>query len=250
VDPDPGKGGGTPGERRVAQGDGPSFGDIIFASEQERDGSPANPGAEFPSGETTQLFAYFDYAGMKNGMQFNYAWTLDGAAAHGDAVDWEWDEEGTFYLQLNNRNKPMPDGEYQLVLGVDGTVLQQGTATVGDAGQAHNKPPVEDDGVTVSGTIVDADTGDPIAGAIFVALNPGVTTREFLQEQDKAMVAAFAQTDRDGAYVLQPPLARGEKYSAIIVAEGYRMLAADNVLNIGPDTPGQVEIKPIELSSN
>lgn len=249
VEVDPAKG-TTPGEKRVAQGEGPEFGDIIFASEQNRDGSPKNPGTEFPSGQTKQLFAYFDFAGMANGMQFNYAWTLNGAAAHGEAVDWEWDEEGTFYLALGNRGKAMPDGEYQLVLGVDGDVLQQGTAVVGESGKPHDKPPVEDDGVTVTGTVVDADTGDPVPGAAVLVLNPGVSTQQFLREQDKALVAAFDQTDRDGTYVLQPPLVRGNKYSAIVAADGYRMLAADNVLTIGGDAPSQVESKPIELSRN
>jgi S1-C subfamily serine protease len=249
VESDPTKG-TQPGEKRVAQGDGPTFGDIVFASEQNRDGTPKDPGTQFPSGTTTRLFGYFDFAGMADGMHFNYAWTLNGAAASGEAVDWEWGEEGTFYLALSNRGKPMPDGEYQLVLGVDGDVLQQGTATVGQPGDPPDKPPANDEGVTVSGTVVDADTGDPITGAIVFVLNPGVTTSQFLREQDKALVAAFDQTDRDGAYVLRPPLARGNKYSAIVVAEGYRTLAADDVLSIGEDAPSQVDTKPIELSKN
>lgn len=249
VEADPNKG-VTPGEKPAAQGEGPQFGEIIFASEQNRDGSPKNPGTAFPSGTTKQLFAFFDFSGMERGMQFNYAWTLNGAAAHGEAVDWEWDTQGTFYLALNNRGKPMPDGEYQLVLGVDGKVLQRGSATVGEPGKPNEKPPVTTEGVTVSGTVVDADTGAAIEGATVLVLKPGVTTREFLQKKSRDLVAAFDQTDREGAYVLKPPLARGNKYSAVVAAEGYRMLAADNVLNIGEDAPAQVQSKPIKLSRN
>jgi serine protease Do len=248
-DPNPDKG-TTPRDSQPNADQAPTLGEIIFASEHKSDGSPKNPGTQFPAGDTHELFAYFDYDGMSNGLQFNYAWTLDGASAYGEAVDWEWDTAGTFYLSLGNGGKPMPEGEYQLVLGVDGVVLQQGAAVVGSATDPNRKPPSDSGGVTISGTIIDADTGDPIAGAIFVVLKPGVRAQQFLSEQDKQMVAAFGQTDRGGAYELRPPLGRDAKYSAVIVAKGYNTLKADDVLTISADTPDQVEIKPIELSSN
>ncbi len=251
VEPGPSKKGGVPsGWQNGADGE-PTFSDIVFASEQRADGSPKNPGTQFPAGDTKQLFAHFDYGNMSNGLQFNYAWTLNGATAFSEAVDWEWDEEGSFYLALSNGGQALPGGEYRLVLGVDGSVLQQGEAVVGEAPDPGRKPQRENgEGVTVSGTVIDADTGEPIEGAIFLVLNPGVRVRQFMKEQDVEMVAAGGQTDRNGQYVLQPPLPRGETYSVLIAAEGYDLLAADDVLNVKESAPSQVDLDPIELSGS
>jgi serine protease Do len=249
VEPGPSKRGGLPGDTEAGSTGEPTFGDIVFASEQTADGLPKNPGTQFPAGDTLQLFAHFDYSGMSNGSQFNYVWTLNGATAHSEAADWEWDKEGSFYLTLANRGQALPSGEYRLVLGVDGSVLQQGTATIGEAPDPGRKPQREQgEGVTVSGTIIDADTGDPIEGAIFVVLKPGVGVREFMKEQDVEMLAAAGQTDRNGQYVLEPPLPRGETYSVLVAAEGYDLLSAEDELNIEDSTPSQVELDPIELS--
>ena len=250
VEPQPGQG-DLPSNKKQGAAGGPSFGEITFASEQKADGSPKNPGTQFPAGDTANLYAYFDYSSMSKDMRFNYAWTLDGASAYSEEVAWTWDQEGTFYLSLSNRGQPLPEGTYQLVLGVDGNVMQQGSAVVGTAPDPKRKPGTDGSGgVTISGTVVDADTGDPIAGAVFVALNPGVRARQFLNEQDKTLVAAFGQTDRDGAYTVQPPLSRGQTYSVIVAAKGYKILAQDDVLDIGTDTSAQVQLDPIQLTSN
>jgi serine protease Do len=249
LEPEPEKG-NKPWDKEPVKGGEPSFSEIIFASEQKADGSPKNPGTQFPAGKTKQLFAYFDYTGMSNGLQFNYAWTLDEATAHSESLDWEWDEEGTFYLSLNNGAKPMPEGQYQLVLGVGGKVLQRGKVAVGQPSD-HNKKPSKggDGGVTISGTVIDADTGRPIRGAYVVILKPGVTVRQFAKEQDRKMIAALGQTDDNGDYVTQPPLERDQTYSVIVAARGYRILAADDALEIAGDAPERIEQDPIELTS-
>jgi S1-C subfamily serine protease len=230
---------------------GPSFSEITFASRQNADGSPLDSGTQFPADVTKELFAYFDYQGMTDGMEFNYAWTLDGATAYSESVDWEWGQLGTFYLNLHNEGDPMPEGEYQLTLGLAGEVLQQGTVTVGQAAQPGARPvSTQDTGVTIYGTIVNADTGAGIPGAFIVVLQPGVTTRQFLHDQKDEQVAGFGQTDQDGAYVILPPLPRNNSYGVIIGAEGYELIEADDGFEIGSDVPDTVELDPIALSAN
>jgi hypothetical protein len=64
------------------------------------------------------------------------------------------------------------------------------------------------------------------------------------------LVASFGQADRDGAYQVQPPLPRGQTYSVIVAAKGYKILAQDDVLDIGTDTSAQVQLDPIQLTGN
>jgi len=230
---------------------GPSFGDITFASRQDANGGPLDPGTQFPAEVTKELFAYFDYQGMSDGAEFDFAWTLDDVTIWSDAIDWEGGQLGTFYLHLHNEGSPMPEGEYGLTLGVKGEVLQHGTATVGQATQPGSRPPAtEDTGVTIRGTLIDADTGAGIPGAFIIALQPGVTTQEFLRDQKDEQVAAFSETDKDGAFVILPPLPRNNLYGVVIGAEGYELIEADNGFEIGPDAPDAIELDPIALSRN
>jgi hypothetical protein len=143
----------------------------------------------------------------------------------------------------------MPEGEYVVVLGVEGEALQQGSMVVGDKADPHTFPvDGESEGVTISGTIVDADTGRAISGAVILVLEPGVRVRQFLKDMDESLVAAYGETDRTGAYVIQPPLARGESYGVVVGAKGYEMISADDGFEIGSDTPDAVELDPIPLS--
>ena len=102
----------------------------------------------------------------------------------------------------------------------------------------------------IYGTLVDADTGAGIPGAIIIVLQPGVTTKQFLREQKDEQVAAFGETDADGAYVILPPLPRNNSYGVIIGAKGYELIAVDDGFDIGSDVPDVVELDPIALARN
>jgi hypothetical protein len=102
--------------------------------------------------------------------------------------------------------------------------------------------------VTLSGYLVDADTGRPVSGAYFYVLAPGVTVSQFVRLQRQSQVAATGVTGRDGYYRVSPPLARGYTYSAVIAAEGYTLIGEDNALPIDASTPDEVEMDDIELS--
>jgi len=186
---------------------------------------------------------------MGDGIEFNYVWTLDEATAFSESLPWEWGEAGSFFLALDNAGDPMPEGEYTLVLGVEGQALQQGSLVVGEQTDVDSWPTKgEDEGVRISGTIVDADTGRPIEGALIIALEPGVSVRQFENERDEALMAAHGETDREGAYVILPPLSRGESYGVVVGAKGYERISSDEGFEIDNDTPDAVELDPILLS--
>lgn len=93
-------------------------------------------------------------------------------------------------------------------------------------------------GVIVTGTIVDADTGRGIPGAVFLALQPGITYDEF--ESDDQVYTA-AEADQDGEFLLPDPLMRGESYTLVAGLRGYYPVYEDDVL-VGEDCDPVVEL--------
>jgi hypothetical protein len=93
--------------------------------------------------------------------------------------------------------------------------------------------------VEVYGYITDAETGRGIPGAYFAVLQPGVTVADFTGDEDQ--IYTLAETDRRGYYELPLPLVRGETYSMIIVAKGYRPIAEDDVY-VPEDVESPVEV--------
>ncbi|HEY3342158.1 MAG TPA: serine protease, partial [Anaerolineae bacterium] len=76
------------------------------------------------------------------------------------------------------------------------------------------------DGVKFTGKIVDADTGKPIASAVFVVLNQGVNWDAYDNSDDQILDAV--QTDRNGLFEMTELVERGQNYSVGWGAKGYQ----------------------------
>ncbi len=109
----------------------------------------------------------------------------------------------------------------------------------GPAGPDEPDGPVSD-GVQIVGTIVDANTGKPISGAVFVVLQSGVTWDDFTGSEDEVLEAV--KTDRRGRFEMTEFLERGKVYSVGWGAKGYKEVTQDN-LEVTDDTPEVVEAK-------
>jgi bacillolysin len=99
------------------------------------------------------------------------------------------------------------------------------------------------EGVTVSGHITDYNTGDGISGATVYILNPGTSATDAADDNrvTEDEVYSSGVTDRDGLYSLDKPLERGQTYSAIVIAQGYYSIIADDVLQVDDSWPDVVE---------
>jgi Zn-dependent metalloprotease len=112
-------------------------------------------------------------------------------------------------------------------------VTLQGCAKGGSGGSPSNAK-----GVELQGKIVDASTGKAIEGAAVYILAPGKTVKQVMADGkvSKGEYIAAAVTDKKGQYIVPDLLARGQNYSAVVIAKGYRSAGSDNILKFDDKT--------------
>ncbi len=220
-------------------GGGELFGPITFAPDIDRNEQPVNPGTQISYGAKT-IYAFFDFQGMRDGWQWTRQWYLNGEAVTTANDTWAYGESGeAFWVSIGSRDA-LPQGEYLLELYVEGNLVQQGAVSIGDGRPAPTPAPAPvRDGVEVHGAIYDSASGRGIPGGFFLVLNPGVTVDRFTWAEDE--IYTWAETDKGGYYVLPLPLVRGQTYSMIVGAEGYRAIAEDGVL-VGDNVESPLEL--------
>ena len=104
--------------------------------------------------------------------------------------------------------------------------------------------------VRVGSRILDASSGRPVAGAIIVILKPGVQVSEVNRNNIRTKYLTKATSRRDGSWYAEDPVPTGTQYSVIVVADGYRPLYEDGVLDVRQDPPdewdpwGQIRLAP------
>jgi hypothetical protein len=154
---------------------------------------------------------------------------------------------GMLYYRLYLEDgSPIDDGDYQVQFYNKKTLLASGEITVGGKGPGPTPKPPKDT-VKLRGVIIDADTQNPIAGAVFVVLNPGLTAGEWAQYgYPPSDMLATAKANRKGEFTVLKQLKRNVTYSIIAWALSYQQYDDDSFV-IGPDDPDPVELT-IEMS--
>ena len=217
-----------------------AIGDLIFASRVDAQGNPVNPGTSFPAG-ITELYFFFDYVGMQDGMNLNVRWLLNDEELLTYDESWSRGESGTFYDSIyRTSGDPLPDGQYKVELYIEGQLVQEGSATVG-TGVAPTPIPTPTEGLYIQGYVLDADTGQGIPGALFVVLNPGITIDGW--DGSTAQIYTSAETDANGYFELPLPLERGQSYSMMIWAESYKPTGGDDIPVGDEPSPFEMEIE-------
>jgi hypothetical protein len=107
-----------------------------------------------------------------------------------------------------------------------------------------------DDGVTVTGTLVSADTGEPIVGGHIIILNPGISPTGYAEDpSNPAAVFADGESDVNGNFEAAPPVVREQFYGVIVIARGYLGKVAENRQFAGSDDPTVVDLGEIRMQS-
>ena len=216
---------------------GPTFSPLVFSSRVTKDGRPINPAAVLPRGGK-EIFASFEYEGMRNGRIWTQVWALDGKTIVSDEGKWEDGPRGRKTLRLANP-KGLPDGEYHLAIALGKRIVAEGKVIVGRR--------AEDTDTQVSGQIVDEATGRGISDALVIALKPGVSVQDFLRQQSKDMAYTSTRTDRRGKFAFPEQLLKGHAYGLVVIARGYRDLVVEGALRIGANAPEHAMMNPIPL---
>jgi carboxypeptidase family protein len=128
-------------------------------------------------------------------------------------------DDGTWGVEFYNNKTLVASG------AVEVGVTDNNTNTNGNDNQSTSKT------VTVEGTVTDKASGTPVEGAIVLFLNPGTKVQAFIDGGYKdADVFTGAKTDSKGAFTLPVPVERNVGYSLVIVADGWKPVAADDFI--------------------
>jgi len=204
-------------------------------------GNLDQPVTSYPSG-TKVIVAAFDFSGFTNGEAWREVWTHNGEQAYEGTAAWDQGESGSYGTYLGNPdpNAPdvMPDGNYHVDIFIDngGGPLTSGDVTIGGGGGVA--PPPANSGVTLFGTVTDADTGQPVANAMVFVLNPGVSYDQWSNANyPDSDVYTSTSTDSNGNYQMPYTVARDQSYTIIASASGYYDRYGDNLTwtNQDPD---------------
>jgi hypothetical protein len=150
-----------------------------------------------------------------------------------------------------NHIRPVPEG-YELLLTRSGQEPTNDPSTpVGPPRPPINLGPPDPpraggETAIVTGVLVSADTGEPIADGFFIVLEPGVAVADYRAGRSDA-VFAFATSDAAGAFQLPKPVRRGEGYGVIVTAPGFIDLAKDAKILAAADDPAIVALPPIRM---
>jgi hypothetical protein len=99
------------------------------------------------------------------------------------------------------------------------------------AGPAPQAPTTNNaDSVYVKGFIKDSDTGRGVSGAQIYFLKPGVSATQASADDRVTTdeVLTYGTTDDSGTYQTNEPIKRGQNYSVIVIASGYRPIIAND----------------------
>ncbi|MGB6837921.1 MAG: trypsin-like peptidase domain-containing protein, partial [Dehalococcoidia bacterium] len=114
--------------------EGAIIGTITFAEDVTDNDTPIKPGAFFDYG-ITAVYGIFQYSGIPRGAEFEYVWLRDGETDVTDGEAWDSEPAGSFWVSIYN-DEGLTPGKYELLLHVEGELLQSGGFVVGDESRA------------------------------------------------------------------------------------------------------------------
>jgi serine protease Do len=180
----------------------------------------------YPSG-TTNIVAAFNQSGFAPREDVVAQWRLDGEVVARSGIRLPADAaSGGCYSAEIYYDRGLPDGSYGLEVFAGATLRAVGTAQTSIGA-------VRATGATLSGVVVDADSGRPVVGAVVFLLTPGTDLAAWFNQPDQSKVVSFAKTLSDGTFLING-LTAGTSYPALAMADGY--LASGGV--VGPMQEG------------
>jgi len=101
--------------------------------------------------------------------------------------------------------------------------------------------------VTVTGQVVDAESGLAVPGAIVLFLAPGTSVSDVDDENLTRVAYTTGMADSTGHFAGNRPLDRAAHYGIMVVADGYRWVGTDDAVAIAEGGPTTVDMGSIPL---
>lgn len=215
----------------------PEFSNLLFSTRVTEDGRPVNPTDRLPSG-VSEVYASFDYDSMRNRTPWSAVWMNEGKIIIEQKDVWDDGEEGRKTVRIAN-SAGIPNGGYNLILGIGGEVALEGDMHVG--------PSVDETDSEVSGRLVDGRTGQPIANGLVIVLKPRASLRQFLKDRREEYVESSVETGRDGRFTLPDQLPKGQAYSLVAAAQGFRPITVEHALRVSHQAPEHADVGDLEM---
>lgn len=101
--------------------------------------------------------------------------------------------------------------------------------------------------VTVTGQVVDAQSGLAVPGAIVLFLAPGTSVSDVDDDNLTRVAFTTGMADSTGHFAGNRPLDRAAHYGIMVVADGYRWVGTDDAVAVADDGPTTVDMGSIPL---
>ncbi len=230
-----------------AQGNSAVFSNARLASDITRDGQPGGQivtsGAVLPLG-ITDLYTFVNWDFMPNGLTWTYRWFLDGRLVASNSQPWNAGGVGQDFWVNLHADRPLPEGVYAVEVLVENRPMFSANVSIGSGTQ----PVAGEEGagteVEISGTVVDALTGEGIPNALVAVLDVQLESPQFTW--DESEIYTQATTDRQGRFELPQGLTRSNYFTFFVFAEGYITVVEDNFWILKAH-PAEVDIT-VEMS--
>ena len=100
---------------------GPAITNLVFSAGITADDRPSIPTYLLPSGMTS-VYAFFDYAGLHDGLAWRRVWTYEGERVATGIDTWDWGDRGSAWVSITT-DEPLEPGTYRLELFVEGALV-------------------------------------------------------------------------------------------------------------------------------
>jgi len=203
-----------------------SFGDVTFAEGVDNNNQPQGVNTTFS--DVNDVYGFFDYAGMTNGVDWVSRWSYEGETVVETPSTWDAGESGTTWVSISH-DSGLPAGKYDLELEVQGEVFQKASFTVQGSGNNTTQNPKE---VGVIGTATDRNNSrTKISGAFVVFLQAGKKVQEWIDSDfDDSMILGTATSNDDGTFQLSSTVVPGQSYAVVVVHDDYQPIGVDDWL--------------------
>ncbi len=189
---------------------------------------------------TGALYAFVDWDFMPIGTLWTYRWFLDGRLIASSTQPWNNNTVGqSFWVSLSS-DEPLPEGTYAVEMLVANRPMFSANVSIGSGTRPVSGEEQASEAIEITGTVIDALTGQGIPGALVAVLDVKFESPQFTYNE--AQIYSQAISDQRGRFALSKALPRGNYYTVYVFADGYITIVEDNFTILRSQT-SPVDIK-------